>query len=105
MAQQQQSSQGSSDNSMAPVWIIILLFCTGYLVWKAGHQYIVSFMFLINIWQAKFLNLFLNNPLLSNQIYLMQTIDPSTVQWDQLVDMTREVGDFMRYPVVSVLVI
>jgi intracellular multiplication protein IcmP len=35
----------------------------------------------------------------------MQTLDPSTVDWAQLVDMTRNVGSFMRYPVVIVLII
>ncbi|MCL9683306.1 type IVB secretion system coupling complex protein DotM/IcmP [Legionella maioricensis] len=103
MAQQQQP-QGS-DNGMAPVWIIILLFFTGYVIWVTGHQHIVKFVFFINIWQAKFLNLFLNNQLLSNQISLMQTIDPRTVGWDDLVDMTRSVGDFMRYPVVCIMVV
>lgn len=103
MAQQQQA-QGS-DNGMAPVWIIILLFFTGYVIWVTGHQHIVKFVFFINIWQAKFLNLFLNNPSLSNQINLMQTIDPRTVGWDDLVDMTRGVGDFMRYPVVCIMVV
>ncbi len=103
MAQQQQG-QGS-DNGMAPVWIIILLFFTGYVIWVTGHQHIVNFVFFINIWQAKFLNLFLNNQVLSSQINLMQTIDPRTVGWDDLVDMTRSVGDFMRYPVVVVMVV
>ena len=35
----------------------------------------------------------------------MQTIDPRTVGWDDLVDMTRSVGDFMRYPVVVIMVV
>ncbi len=103
MAQQQQ--QPNSDNSMAPVWIIILLFFTVFIIWKVGHQYIVAFVFQINIWQAKLVNLFINNKELANQIYLMQTLDPSTVELDQLVSMTREVGDFMRYPVVVVLIV
>lgn len=103
MAQQQQS-QGS-DNGMAPVWITILLFFTGYVIWQTGHQYIVKFVFLLNIGQAKFLNLFLNNQTLRDQITLMQTIDPKTVDWSQLVDMTRAVGDFMRYPVVGILIV
>lgn len=104
MAQQQQQGQGSSDNSMAPVWIIILLFITGFFIWKLGHQYIVHFVFQVNIWQAKLVNLFINNPELSNQINLMQTIPPASVDWNLLVSMTKAVGDFMRYPVVLVLI-
>lgn len=104
MAQQQQSS-GQGDNSLAPVWITILLFLTAWIIWKTGHRPIVNLVFFINIWEAKFLNLFLNNPSLKEQVYLMQTIDPNAVEWDQLVDMTRGVGDFMRYPIVGILVI
>jgi intracellular multiplication protein IcmP len=103
MAQQQQS-QGS-DSGMGPVWIIVLLFFTGYIIWVTGHQYIVDFVFVINIWQAKLVNLFIHNQALANQITLMQTIDPKTVDWDNLLNMTRSVGDFMRYPVVLVLIV
>ncbi|CEG58046.1 type IVB secretion system coupling complex protein DotM/IcmP [Legionella fallonii] len=101
----QQGQQQGSDNGMAPVWITILLFFTVYIIWKTAHQHIVSAVFFINIWQAKFLNLFLHNQSLTDQINLMQTIDPNTVEWDQLVDMTRNVGDFMRYPIVAILVV
>ncbi|MDP3267616.1 MAG: type IVB secretion system coupling complex protein DotM/IcmP [Legionella sp.] len=103
MAQQQQS-QGS-DNSMAPVWIIILLFLTVFFIWKLGHQHIVNFVFFINIWQAKLVNLFINSPELSQRILDMQTLDPNGVDWTTLVAMTRGVGDFMRYPVVLVLIV
>lgn len=104
MAQQPQQ-QGSPDNSMAPIWIMILLFVTVFIIWKVGHQYIVAFVFQINIWQGKLVNFFMNNQDLANQIYLMQTLDPNTVDWNQLVTMSREVGDFMRYPVIFALVI
>lgn len=103
MAQQQQ--QQGSDNGMAPIWIMVLLFITGYLIWKGGHQYIVAFVFQMNIWQAKLVNLFLHNEDLTNLIYLMQTIDPSAVSWNELLLTSREVGSFMRYPVVLVLVV
>ncbi|MFJ1268936.1 type IVB secretion system coupling complex protein DotM/IcmP [Legionella lytica] len=97
MAQQQQQN---TDSGMAPVWITVLLFITVFLVWRTGHQYIVMFVFQINILQAKLVNLFIHSEQLTSLIYLMQTIDPNAVDWDQLVDTTRAVGDFMRYPVV-----
>lgn len=103
--QQQQSGGGSSDNSMAPIWIMILLFITSYLVWYLAHEYIVAFVFKINLWQAKLVNFFMHNEGLANQIYLMETIDPKTVDWNNLVDMTTNVGNFMRYPVVLTLVV
>jgi intracellular multiplication protein IcmP len=96
----QQSQQQNTDSGMAPVWITVLLFITVFLVWKTGHQYIVMIVFQINILQAKLVNLFIHSEQLTSLIYLMQTIDPNAVDWDQLVDTTRAVGDFMRYPVV-----
>ncbi|OJY34809.1 MAG: phosphoesterase [Legionella sp. 40-6] len=104
MAQQPQQ-QGSGDNSMAPIWIMVLLFITVFLIWKIGHQYIVTMVFQINIWQARLVNLFIHDERLNSLIYLMQTVDPAAVDWDQLVNTTRAVGDFMRYPVVIILII
>lgn len=100
---QQGGQQSGSDNSMAPIWIMVLVFITGYMIWKMGHKYIVIFVFQVNILQAKLVNLFVHNEQLSNLIYLMQTVDPNAVDWGQLMATTQEVGDFMRYPVVVLL--
>lgn len=102
MAQQQQQN---SDSGMGLIWVMALLFITAFLIWKFGHQHIVAFIFQINIWQAKLVNLFLNNQTLANHIYLMQTLDPSTVEFNQLHALTRSVGDFMRYPVILTMVV
>jgi intracellular multiplication protein IcmP len=59
----------------------------------------------LNIYQAKLVNFFINSPELAQQIYIMQTVDPSAVDFDQLMLTTRSVGDFMRYPVVVTLVL
>ncbi|KTC68122.1 IcmP protein [Legionella birminghamensis] len=103
MAQQSQQ-QGGGDNSMAPVWIMVLVFLIGWLIWYAGHQYIVAFVFKLNVLQAKLVSLFISNPKLENDVYLMQTIDPATVSWNQFLDLTRTVGDYIRYPVIVILV-
>ncbi len=105
MGQQQQQQGGGGDNSMAPVWITILVFVTVYIIWKTGHQYIVAFVFYLNVLQAKLVSLFVANPHLDSNVYLMQTIDPATVNWDQFVILTRSVGDYIRYPVAVLLVI
>lgn len=106
MAQQsqQQGGGGSGDNSMAPVWITVLLFLTLYFIWAMGHKHIVAFVFKINILQAQLINFFVENSKLANDIYIMQTIDPSTVSWNQLVDLSHGIGDYIRYPVILLLV-
>jgi len=107
MAQQQQQGGGggNGDNSMAPVWIMILVGLILFFIWKMGHQHIVSFVFMINVWQAKLVTLFVENPVLANKIYLMQTLDPATVDWAQLVDLTASIGDYVRYPVLVILIL
>jgi len=104
MAQQSQQQSGG-DNSMAPAWITVLIFIIFYFLWALGHTYIVSLVFQLNIWQAKLVNLFIGGTLLSNEIYIMQTVDPGAVTWDQLLVMTRSVGNYVRYPVIVVLAI
>ncbi|MCW8451278.1 type IVB secretion system coupling complex protein DotM/IcmP [Legionella quinlivanii] len=103
MAQQPQQ-QGGGDNSMAPVWIMVLVFLIGWIIWYAGHQYIVAFVFKINVLQAKLVSLFISSSKLENDVYLMQTIDPATISWTQFLDLTRTVGDYVRYPVIVILV-
>lgn len=106
MAQQpqQQGGGGNNDNSMAPIWIMVLIFITLFLVWKLGHQHIVAFVFYLNVLQAKLVSFFVSSAQLENDVYLMQTIDPASVGWDQFIDLTRSVGNYIRYPVVIILV-
>ena len=55
--------------------------------------------------QAQLINYLMPDAPLSNQIYLMQTLDPASVTWEQLLDLTRGVGNYMRYPVIIILVL
>lgn len=104
-AQGQQQQQAGSDNSMAPVWIIILLIATVYIIWYFDHTYIVSFVFYINILQAKLVHFFVDSQALSHEIYLMQTLDPETVNWDQMMLLSRNVGAYTRYPIIAILAV
>lgn len=107
MAQQQGGSGGGSgsDNSMAPVWITVLLFFTLYVIWRTAHQYIVSFVFKLNLIQAEIIRLFVSSPKLENDIYLMQTLNPASVDWTQMVTLTTSVGDYTKYPFGVALII
>ena len=102
---QQQPQQSGGDNSLAPVWITVLLVGVFYIIWYLGHKHIVAFIFYLNVLQAKFITLFIGGAPLSNEVYLMQTLDPGTVDWAQLVLLTGLVGNYIRYPIVAVLVI
>ncbi len=89
---------------MAPVWIMVLVFFAAFFIWKLGHQYIVSFVFYLNIAQAKLITFFIHDAKLDNDVYIMQTIDPATVGWNQFLDLARGVGDYIRYPVAIILI-
>lgn len=105
MAQQAQQNQGGGDNALAPVWITILLFFTLYFLWKYGHPYIVGFVFYLNILQAKLISLVYDPTVLQSEIMLMKTVDPATVSWDEFIEITRNVGIYVRYPVLVVLLV
>ncbi|WP_367606366.1 type IVB secretion system coupling complex protein DotM/IcmP [Legionella sp. W05-934-2] len=105
MAQQQQAQGGGGgDNSMAPVWITILLFFTLYFIWKFGHPYIVSFIFSFNVLQAELVSLVYDPNVLREEIIFMKTTDPATVSWKEFTEYTRDVGIYIRYPVLLVLI-
>ena len=103
MAQQSQGQSG--DNSMAPIWFMVLLFLVGWLIWKTGHQHIVSADFFLNLLQAKVVYFLIGGTQLADDIYLMQTLDPASVHWRELVYLMTQVGDYVRYPIMVVLVI
>lgn len=98
-----QQQQSGSDNSMAPIWIAVLFLITLLLVWYFAHAYIVAFIFKLTIWQARLITTFVQDAQLNETIYLLQTINPATVSWDQFVALTGRVGNYIRYPVIAVL--
>lgn len=102
MGQQQQQAQG--DHSMAPAWIMGLVLISLYIVWRSAREYIVSAVFYFNVLQGKLINLVVHSSELDSKIYLMQTLDPRTVEWTQLVDFTYYIGTFVRYPVILILI-
>lgn len=100
-----QPQQQSSDNGMAPVWIIVLMFLVGYVIWREAHQYIVGFVFFLDIWQAKLVHLFIGGNVLANEIEIMQTVNPASVNWQQMMLLTNSIGEYIRYPVLVILAV
>lgn len=96
---------GGGDNAMAPVWITVLFMVTVYFIWFYAHEYIVAFVFKINLVQAKFFNLFFTDTTLARNIYVMETIDPAGVDLDKLMELSESVGNYTRYPVAITLVV
>lgn len=102
MAQPQGNQQQGGDNAYAPIWITVAVFIVCYLIWHFFKVQIITFAFHVNIIQAKIVSLFTSN--INKDIYVMETVDPSTVNFNQLIFMLRIVGDYVRYPVLAALI-
>ena len=90
---------------MTTVWITALLFFCLYLFWYEAHTSIVSWVFRLNILEAKLVMLVFKPANLTNDIILMQSLDPSLVTWSQLLLFSKHVGDYIRYPLMLIIVI
>lgn len=103
MAAQQQQSSG--DSGMGPVWIMVLLFLVVLAIWKGAHQYIVKAVFSLDILQAQFVHFFIGSKALAAEINIMQTVDPESVDFNQLVLLTSSVGEYMCWPIGAILIV
>ncbi len=104
MAGQQQQQQ-SGDNSLAAVWLCVALFGVIFVVWHVAHAYIVHYLFFYNIILAKSVIFFLEGTSLPADIVAMQTLDPNTVTWQQLLYYLDSVGQYLAFPVMLVMLI
>ncbi|BBB15106.1 component of Dot/Icm secretion system. ATPase component [Candidatus Rickettsiella viridis] len=95
--------QQSGDNSLAPLWIIIALFVLGWLLWAFFHTQIVGFSLLIKSWEARLIAFFL--PSVAYLPAEIKHLSPAAVAFSQLLDISRTVGEYLRYPVIAVLVV
>lgn len=98
-AQPPQQPQG--DNSLAALWLTVLIFITCGLIWYFGHAYIVSFVYKIKLFQAEVMSLFTSK--LDPTIKQMRTQNLAQVSFQQMQVVSTTIGDFMRYPIVVIL--
>lgn len=101
MAQQQ---SGGADNSMGPIWTTVGILVVCVLIWYLEHERIVAMAFFLTNIQAKAIHFFIRNADLASDIYIMDTIDPGAVTLDQLSFLMRDVGEYIRYPVILILI-
>lgn len=98
-AQQQQSG----DNSLAPLWIILCVFLLGWLLWAFFHTQIVAFLLHIKYWESRLIALVL--PSMAPLPVSIHDLTPSQVHFPQLLDVSREVGYYLRYPIIVILLV
>ena len=93
----QQGGQ-QADDSMAPIWIMAIVFFGLFVIWFTAHAYIVRFVFSIDLFLARITQLAVDSPLLSQEIMMLQYTDPTQVTWQELMLHTTVIGSFIRYP-------
>ncbi|MFM2322458.1 MAG: component of Dot/Icm secretion system [Pseudomonadota bacterium] len=98
-AQQQQSG----DNSLAPLWIVVCLFLFGWLIWAFFHTQIVAFLLQIKIFEARLIAFAL--PTMASLVSSMKQLHPGEVAFTQLLALSGQVGSYLRYPIILLLLI
>lgn len=102
-AQQPSGGQQGGDNSLAPFWIMCLVFGLIWAAWHFGHQQIATIILHIKLIEAEFIGLFISSagPLIAD----IRHTSAATVDFSTLANMSVGVGDYLRYPVGVLLVI
>ncbi len=94
--------QQSPDNSLGPLWIVVGLFLLCWLVWSFFHTQIVSFIFAVKGLEAQVIGLIIPS---AKQLFIQINQLPSDqVTFTELLDKSRAVGEYLRYPVILILV-
>lgn len=99
---QQQQPQG--DNSLAPLWITVLVFCALGLLWYFGHGYIVAAVFQIKLLQADLMSIIFSKQL-AEPIAYIQNANPGNVTFTEMAEVSTAIGNFFRYPVIAILLV
>ncbi len=97
------SQQQSGDNSLAPLWIIVGLFILGWLLWSFFHTQIVGFSLVIKAWEAHLIAFFL--PSVAYLPAEIKQLPVGQVEFSQLLDVSRLVGEYLRYPIIVILIL
>ncbi len=101
MAGAAQQQGGGADNSLSALWLTVLLFVTLGAVWYFFHTELVTFWFNIKLVELNFIDLFTDN---ADDIKdWIHDIDPSSVSFKEVTEVSREVGYYLMYPAAGTL--
>lgn len=104
MAAQQQQSQG--DNSLAPLWIAVGVFLLLIGIWYFAQPQIVGFVLHVRLAEIALIRLFTSglDPL-NKLIFNIPYSEYGNIGIDQLMNISNQVGMYLRYPIVAILFI
>lgn len=94
MAGQQQ--QQNTDNSLAILWGIALVFSSGWLIWYFFHDVIAQFIISLRVYEARFIGLII--PKINVRIASWLLLNPHEVTMRELMAISHVVGYYLRFP-------
>lgn len=96
--------QGSqSDNSMGILWILAAIFIFAGIIWFVFKAQLVRFYFMVKLWEISLMSLFTNR--LEDVRTAIIATDPSKVSFEDVMRIGEAVGDYIRIPVVVIILI
>lgn len=96
MARGAAPQSGQNDDSLSPIWVSIGLIVLAMAIWYFFSDYIVLITLKIKLGQAYLISLFTEG--LNWDIRWMQEVDPKTVRFEELQDVSNVVGSYARFP-------
>ncbi|MBB72291.1 MAG: phosphoesterase [Legionellales bacterium] len=93
--------QNPSDNSMGLLWIMIAIVVFGLLAWYFFHEYIIAGFMAVKLAEVSFISIFSDSIEQTRQALLNTPLRKISLQG--AVTVSREVGDYLKYPVAIIL--
>lgn len=95
--------QGSSDNSLGFLWVLIGAFLAIYLLWSQFHAPLVAIIFKIKLFEIALMSFFTGG--LDEVRSWIQAASPGAVSISQVGEVSEIIGRVIRYPITILLAI
>lgn len=97
------AQQGQSDNSMGFIWIIAAVFAFLAIIWLTFKTQIVGAYFQVKLFEINLLGHFTHK--LDDVRTVIQTTDPSQFKFQDVINVGRMVGDYLRLPFAAIILV
>ena len=94
---------GQDDQSTSILWITAALFVAGGVIWYLYKDYIITVYLDIKLYEVNFLSFFTHNLGDTKATIQSYLSDPKNVSFQQVIDVGRAVGNYLRFPLVVIL--
>lgn len=97
--------QGGQNESAAlgPIWIVATICIAGLAIWYFGHAYVVYVYFHLKLIEIGIFQFF-SSGLNEIKEFILQS-SPENITFTQMGGVARQVGNYIRYPIVPILLL